>query len=197
MAKRAAAQDKQAGISSAAVQARTGHTWSEWFRVLDRAGADRLDHQGIAAHLHRELGVPGWWCQMITVAFEQARGRRVKHQRPDGYEISVSRTIAAPVSAVFAAWTDARRRQRWLPGERLTVRKATPEKSVRITWSDGRTSVVVDFHAKGADRCQCAVQHAKLSSPAAAGKMKMYWAEALERLKGVVAPAIRRGTTRR
>ncbi len=84
---------KVAGIGDAAVQAKTGKTWAQWCQVLDRAGARKMNHTAIATYLYDELGVPGWWCQMVAVGYEQARGLREKHQTPTGYEISVSKTL--------------------------------------------------------------------------------------------------------
>ena len=77
-------------------------------------------------------------------------------------------------------------RARWLPDPQFTVRKATPGKSMRITWVDGRTSVEANFYAKGLGRSQVAVQHNKLPDAAAGKRMKAYWAEALEQLKAAV-----------
>ena len=68
-------------VSDATVQAKTGKTWQEWFAVLDATGARAMDHKTIAAYLYQQLRLPGWWAQMVTVAYEQARGRRQKHQR--------------------------------------------------------------------------------------------------------------------
>ena len=50
-------------MSDAAVQAKTGKTWKEWFAILDRAGARKMAHKEIAAYLYRELQVPAWWSQ--------------------------------------------------------------------------------------------------------------------------------------
>src|SRR5271154_6307864 len=99
--------DKYGGISSAAVKKATGRTWAQWLAVLDQAKAKNLPHKAIALLLHQKLKVPDWWCQMVTVGYEQARGLRVKHQKPDGFEVSVSRTMVAPVDRAFAAWRDA------------------------------------------------------------------------------------------
>jgi hypothetical protein len=35
-------------MSDAAVKARTGKDWPTWFRLLDRAGAARLEHKAAA-----------------------------------------------------------------------------------------------------------------------------------------------------
>src|SRR4029077_18877139 len=136
------------GISSDAVRARTGKTWDQWFAIFDAAGAAKMNHKPIVAFLterHPEVG--GWWQQMVTVGYEKERGLRQDYQKPDGYEISRSKTVAVPIAELFAAWQDDKRRSRWLK-ETIVVRKATPAKSMRITWKDGNTSVIVNFYAK-------------------------------------------------
>jgi len=89
--------DNYGGISSAAVKKATGKTWREWLGVLDKAGAAKLPHKDIVQRLQRAHRLADWWGQMVAVGYEQARGLRVKHQKPDGFEISVAKTIAAPV----------------------------------------------------------------------------------------------------
>ena len=42
---------KVAGISSTAVEAKTGKGWDAWFRLLDKRGARKLKHTAIAALL--------------------------------------------------------------------------------------------------------------------------------------------------
>lgn len=170
-------------ISDDAVRAKTGKTWDEWFKLLDAAGAKTLGHTAIAAYVHKKLGCPSWWCQMVTVGYEQERDLRAKHQRPEGYQISVSKTMEVPVGAAYKAWEDSKLRRRWLPDAKLTVRKATRAKSMRITWGDGATSVEAVFYSKGAARCQVVAQHSKLKNARDAQRMKTYWAEALARLK--------------
>lgn len=172
-----------AGISSSAVEKATGRSWEEWIHVLDRAGAAGMDHKQIAVYLSKKRGVGNWWSQMVTVGYEQARGRREKHQKPSGYEISRSRTIACPVGEAFRSWQDSRQRARWLPAEKIEIRKATTNKSMRITWSDGASSVSVNFYPKGDGKCQVAVQHGTLPDRRAAERMKAFWAERLEALR--------------
>ncbi|MBI4468284.1 MAG: hypothetical protein HY650_03070 [Acidobacteria bacterium] len=105
------------------------------------------------------------------------------HQRPDGFQISVSKTIGAPSESVFKAWKDHRHRARWLAEEALSIRKATPGKSIRITWKDGKTSVEVSILSKGVDKSQMVVQHSKLPNAKSAAAMKRYWSDAALRLK--------------
>ena len=69
----------QPSMSDEAVESKTGKTWSRWFKHLDAAGAKKMTHQEIVAHLHDQHQVRPWWTQMITVTYEQARGLRDKH----------------------------------------------------------------------------------------------------------------------
>jgi hypothetical protein len=170
------------GISSAAVEQATGRPWSGWLAVLDQAGAKKLPHREIVQWLGRKHRLSDWWCQMVTAGYEQARGLRLKHQKIDGFEISVSQTLVAPVDRAFAAWRDASLREQWLPRTPLTVRKATPHKSIRILWPDD-TTLSVNFWPKGPLKCQVVPQHGKLTTPEAAERMKAYWTAKLEALR--------------
>ena len=53
---------------------KTGHGLDHWFAVLDRFGGVEKGHSASARHLHDDHGVPGWYAQGITVAYERARG---------------------------------------------------------------------------------------------------------------------------
>jgi hypothetical protein len=172
-------------ISDAAVLEATGKTPSRWFAILDRSGARTMTHTEIARTLNERHGVSGWWSQMVTVAYERRRGLRSVNQRRGGtFYVSVSRTLGAPVSEVYRAWEDARRRASWL-GRPITVRTASRNKSMRITWDDD-SSVHVYFVAKGPAKSQIAVQHEKLTSAAHVARAKTYWAKTLEKLRGRV-----------
>jgi len=173
-------------IGDEAVSTRTSKTWAQWFELLDRAGAKKMGHREIVAVIagrHPEIG--GWWAQMVTVAYEQARGKREKHEKPEGFQIGAARTAAVPVTALYRAWTEERTRRRWLSGARFSVRKATGNRSLRMAWSDG-SRVDVNFYAKGPGKSQVAVQHGKLPNAASAGRMKKLWKERLESLKALL-----------
>lgn len=177
---------KLAGMSDAALQEKTGRTWALWVAALDRAGAHEWPHRKIARHLHEELGVPGWWSQMVAVGYERIKGLREIGQRHDGaYEASKSKTFAVPVARLYRAWKDARARAKWLPGAKLTVRAGTTDRSMRITWGDG-TSVDAWFVSKGPAKCQVAVAHAKLRDKADVAVRKAYWDERLRALEAIL-----------
>ena len=119
---------------------------------------------------------------MVAVAYEQERGLRQKHQTPEGFQLSASRTVEVPADTLFRAWADERVRSVWLPNADLTIRKATASKSLRITWSDGST-VDVSIYARGKSRSQVVVDHKRLQDAQGVGAMKEYWAGALDALK--------------
>jgi hypothetical protein len=142
-------------------------------------------HTEIATHVHTKYKLDGWWAQCVTVGYERIRGLRARGQRRDGgWEATKSKTIAVPVAELFEAWNSAKLRGKWLP-EKLTVRKATPHKSMRISWPDG-TSVELYFQAKG-DKSIVGVQHTKLKTKAEADERKKFWSERLAALNELLA----------
>ena len=175
--------DKVAGLSDRAVKKATGKSWREWLAILDKAGARKMNHTQMAAYLYKQQKLPGWWSQMVVVGYEQARGLREKHQRPEGYGISVSRVIDVPLSALYQSWAEAKQRDKWLKVKGIEIRKATANKSMLITWSDKKTSLEVNFYAKGKSKSQVVVQHSKLKDAKVAEKMKGYWAKTLGGMK--------------
>jgi hypothetical protein len=173
-----------AGMSDAAVRAKTGRGWQQWVELLDRAQAHSMKHREIAQHLSEVHEVPDWWSQMVTVGYERIRGLRAIGQRRDGaWEASKSKTYAVPVERLFRAFADTRTRKRWLAGIAWKVRTSTSPKSMRITWPDG-TLLSAWFTAKGG-KSAVAIQHTKLASAEDAKKMKAFWAERLAALGDV------------
>lgn len=175
-----------AGMSDAVLKARTGCTWDKWVYVLDRVGAHEWPHREIARYVSEHYRVPDWWVQTVTVGYERIKGLRAIGQRRDGsFEASRSRTFPVAISRLYRACSDRRTRARWLPGVGLTVRTATRDRSLRMTWPDG-TAVQLWFTAKGPERSQVQVQHARLPDRAAADRLKGWWGERLDALAGVL-----------
>lgn len=168
-------------VSDEAVREKTGRGWEEWFALLDGAGAASMAHPEIVAQL-AAAGVGPWWQQMVAVGYERARGLRRKHQTASGYQAGGSKTVGVPVERLFAAWADEGERERWLPGASLTIRKATPHKSMRITWGDG-SNVDVLFTPKGEGKSQVAVDQRKLPGTAEVERAKAFWKERLGAIK--------------
>jgi uncharacterized protein YndB with AHSA1/START domain len=184
--KKTVATEEAPRMSDAAIRVKTGKTWREWFAVLDKAGASQMNRKAIAAYLrdHGQLG--GWWRHVVTVGYEQARGLREKRQKPEGYEIRISRIIPVSVARLYKAWHDEGTRVRWLLGTPVVINKATPLKALRILWKDGEESVDVTFHPKGSNKSQVIVQHRKLWDARTAAGMQAYWSRTLDRLQEIL-----------
>ena len=171
-----------AGMSDAAIKAKTGCAWDKWVKSLDYHGAREWPHRKIAEFVHEKYKISGWWSQAVTVGYERICGLREIGQRRGGsYEATKSRTFGVPVTALYDAFAAPRKRSRWLAGVDFTVRKATPHKSVRMAWHDG-TAVQVWLVAKGAGKSSAQVQHTKLPDRDAVARTKAFWAERLDAL---------------
>jgi hypothetical protein len=161
----------------------TGRGHAEWFATLDAWDATSHTHTQIAAWLHAEHGVSGWWAQSITVDYERARGLRAVHQTSGGFSVSVTRTVLGSPDHVLAAFTDARRRASWLPGVELRRRPTRASGTARFDWPDPPSRVVVLVAAKGDDRSTLNVTHEQLPDAASADRLKAMWRVRLDALK--------------
>ncbi|MEP6921763.1 MAG: SRPBCC domain-containing protein [bacterium] len=173
-------------MSDAAVAAKTGKNWKQWFAILDKVGGKRMTHQEIVKYLGAECGVNPWWQQMVTVGYEQQSGKRKPHERPDGFQISVSRTVNVPLIKLYKAVQNEKNRAQWLKVEGLRVRTAIAKRSMRVTWKDGKSSLEIAFLPKGDNKSQVVVQHSKLPDARSSAAMKAYWRQALDRLREVL-----------
>ena len=163
-------------IGDEAVHERTGKTRDEWFAILDRWGGAERPHGDIARYLNAEHGVSGWWAQMVTVEYERARGLRAKHERPDGFSVSATKTVAVPVDRLYAAFME-------LGDVELDLRTAQPGKTARFDADGGRTRVHAYFSAKGDKKSTVTVQLEKLADAEEAAWKQAAWRDRLARLK--------------
>jgi uncharacterized protein YndB with AHSA1/START domain len=171
--------------SDGAIRERTGRGWEEWFDLLDEWGAADRSHRDIARWVAERLSIEplAWNAQAIAISYERARGGRAVGQHPDGFTVTVSRTVAVPVDRLFDAFSDPEQRQRWLPGATLRERTATRPRSARFDWEDGETRVTVAFDAKDEARSTAALAHARLPDAEQAERMRAFWRERFAALK--------------
>jgi hypothetical protein len=179
------AQRPALATSEETIRRRTGRGWEEWFDLLDEQGAAERPHREVARWVAGELGIEplAWDAQAITVSYERARGLRAVGERPDGFAITASRTVAVPVDRLFDAVVDASLRDRWLPGAELRERTATRPRSARFDWGDGETRVNLTFVAKSEASSGVALEHARLPDADEAERMKTWWRARLTALK--------------
>ncbi|HET7539278.1 MAG TPA: hypothetical protein VFK05_05380 [Polyangiaceae bacterium] len=180
--------EQAVGVSSDAVARRTGKSWAQWFALLDAAGAAELDHKGIVAVLAQRHGVGPWWQQMVTVAYEQARGKNGNTATDDGFQVDVSKVLELPLAKLFRFWAEPAERNKWLADDRFSIHKATASKSIRARWGRGVSRIDIDFCEKGPSKSQVTVQHNRIETSDAAEQMKAYWAKKIRALEALTRP---------
>jgi hypothetical protein len=170
--------------SDDAIRDRTGRGWEEWFDLLDEWGAGERPHREISRWVAQQLGAEplAWNVQAIRVCYERARGGRGIGEHPEGFTITASKTVAAPVERLFDAFVDESSHKHWLPDGQLRARTSTRPKSARFDWGDD-TRVNVTFVAKGETNSTVAVSHERLPDARQAERMKAYWRERVQVLK--------------
>lgn len=187
------------GISEESVRKQTGHGLDHWFALLDAFGAATRGHTAIAAHLHTDHGVPGWYAQGITVAYERARGLRQMNQSCTGkFQVSVSKTVPVAVAEVADALRSPARRADWLrdadpeivqaleaafqgPKPREVKTKGEDNAWLRFRWNGSTVEIRVMGKLKGGASVVAASEG--LSGPEQVEERRAQWREALEGLK--------------
>jgi len=173
-------------VSEEAIRRRTGRGWEELFDVLDEWDAAGRPHKEIVRWLVEEQGIDGWGAQAVTVSYERARGLRAVGERPDGFSVTASKTVAVPVDRLYDAFVDESLREQWLPDGELSERTATKPKSARFDWGDGETRVIVGFDEKGEAKSTVGLAHERLADAEEADRMKTFWRERVAALKEVL-----------
>ncbi len=170
-------------LSDDAVKEKTGRTWDEWFKILDKAGARMMEHRELSLLLEKRNGLDRWWSQMVAAGYETERGiRDIERNGPPGqqHEITLNKLIPVPRAAVWAAFHDPATLAQWLPNTRFEVGEADPPKLLHWHWPDG-SNVMVRFYEQR-NRARLALTHARLSE-SQADRMRLYWDHALEQLR--------------
>jgi hypothetical protein len=175
------------GMSDATSIKKTGHDLAHWFDVLDKFGAIEKGHTKAADHLYSVHGVPGWYCQGITVAYERARGRRGMNQRSDGsFEVTVSKVMAASPAQIIKAV----KAQRWTDGVDPDLTKALaaslkdkkskgfvirPDGQARYRYKWDGTTVQFNMYPKRPGKTSFVVSNMNLQSAEAVEAYRARW----------------------
>jgi hypothetical protein len=90
--------DKLNNVTADSLFNATGKNWDEWIEIIDDEGGENQTHKEIAKMLEEKGYIANqWWCQMVTVGYEYAKGRRELGETVDsGYEMGVRRTLPLP-----------------------------------------------------------------------------------------------------
>ncbi len=194
----------QRKISDAAVRKATGKGWDEWFALLDSEGAEALPHKQVAQMLHDKGYIAsGWWCQMVTVEYERARGKRVLGGTESaGFQIGVQKTLPLSPEEAWALIVEPAGRALWLgtvpelrwekgaayetaEGARGEIRSFTPQKLVRLTWQPPdfpAPSTLQVYLEPSGKKTAVRFHQEKLASAEAREEMRVHWRVVLQKL---------------
>jgi len=103
--------------------------------------------------------------------------------RTSGLSVRANKVIAAPAAAVFAAWTEPRRRSRWLAGVQITIRAARAPGAIQLTCDDDNTDIEVRLAPRGRNQCAVTVHHTRLASAQMVAERRHCWKEMLRGLQ--------------
>ena len=185
------------GMSEAAILKGTGRTWDDWFRVLDEWDATTRNHTEIARYVNGEHGIDGWWSQSVTVGYERARGMRAPNERPEGFEVSVSKTVPLAAMDAWRAFVEPSRRRRWLDlSLRMRTGTRTMGRSARFDVPDEGNRINVYFTPKDDDRTIVTVTHVKLAGAGDVAAHRAAWKSRLDELARAASAGVARQPSR-
>src|ERR687896_1889485 len=103
-----AAEQPWLATSDERIRERTGRGWEEWFDLLDEWGAAERTHRETARWVaERQDAHPlAWNVQAVVSSYERTRGLRAPGEQADGYAITASKTVAAPVERLYDTFVD-------------------------------------------------------------------------------------------
>ncbi|MDY7232693.1 SRPBCC domain-containing protein [Hyalangium rubrum] len=189
-------------VTDSAVKEATGRDWKAWMRALDAAGAAELNHKELVALVAREVE-SGWWQQSISVAYEQARGKRVVGETATtGFQVGVVRTLPMTAPELWDLLT--KQAERWLgpgaklkfepgkgyevpkrrgaPGVRGELRVVKPGERLRMTWQPDSWTKPATLQLTLESKARGAALHVhmeKLPDAKAREAMREHWSKIL------------------
>jgi uncharacterized protein YndB with AHSA1/START domain len=190
--------------TDAVARDKTGKTLEQWFAHLDSLGGLAQGRRELVQALCSGAKLDEWWATTLVVEYERARGAKEKDGRPKGYSICSTRTIAAPLTRVFAAFGAATDLDQWLgaqtkvafedggtltngDGDRATFTRIRADKDLRLAWQHAtrapESQVEVLFADKGKGKTGLTLNHTRIQSRRDADELRAGWSAAFERLK--------------
>jgi len=194
-------------VTDDACKKATGKTLKQWITEIDKSGNAEKGRRETISWLYEQMGggKDVWWPTTVWVEFEKSKGVvNKKDGRAEGYNICVTKTIAAPVADVYKAWVDGKSLKKWFgegvdakvkdggafkdegghSGEYLRVRE---NKDLRFTWNhataEAPTQVDVAFADKGKGKTGITLNHQRIQNRAEADGLRNAWGAAFDSLK--------------
>jgi uncharacterized protein YndB with AHSA1/START domain len=191
-------------FTDANAREKTGKTSKQWFALLDDFGGIDKGRRDLVNHMHSAHKLDEWWATTLVVEYERAKGALEKDGKPKGYSICSTKTVAAPLERVFAAFGDAQDLDRWLgartkvefqdggtlqngDGDRATFERIRAHKDLRLTWEHAKrapgSQIEVLFADKGNGKTGITLNHTRIQARKDADELRAGWSAAFEQLK--------------
>lgn len=185
-------------VTDEACQAATGRTITQWIEALEGQGAACKTRRDAISWLVSQMEKEFWWPTTIWVEMERRKGIVKKDGRGEGYNICSTKTVSAPVSAVYAAFATPGELS-WLggavesdhsikssEGHVGTATRVRQDKDLRYVWqtkgSPDPTEVDVML-AEKAGKTGITLSHSRIQTRDEADGLRRAWGEALTKLK--------------
>lgn len=192
-------------LTDEACKEATGKTISEWFEVIETGIAPDAGRRLTTHFLISDHSVDLWWATTLSVEHEKHKQAFEKDGRPKGYFICVTKTITAPVDALYTAWATTPGLETWFgnitsgamaegqeivssDGNKLSVKRVRPGKDLRFIWvrENGDESLVdVSFADKGKGKTYMLINHDRIQTREEADGLRNAWGLATAILKTV------------
>jgi len=190
-------------VTNEAAKAATGKTMDQWFAELDKVDGLKLGRREINNRLNAQK-VDVWWCSTIAVEYEKHHDVRKKDGLFEGYFVCATKTIAAPPSEVFGAWSSGAELSKWFgdgtkaevkdggsyenkEGDKGKFLRVRQDKDIRMTFESvglsAPTQVDAQFQDKGKGKTGVLVNHTRIQTREEADGLRAAWAQALDQLK--------------
>jgi uncharacterized protein YndB with AHSA1/START domain len=197
-------------VTDASAREKTGKTLEQWFAHLDELGGIAKGRRELVNQLDSGAKLDEWWATTLVVEYERAKGAVEKDGKPKGYSICSTKTVAAPLERVFAAFGDAKDLDRWLggktkiefkdggslqngDGDRATFQRIRASKDLRLAWEHEKrakgSQVEVLFADKGKGKTGVTLNHTRIQERRHADELRAGWSAALDQLKQLLEGA--------
>ncbi len=191
-------------LTDAVCKAATGQTLGYWVDAIEaRPELKGKRRDAVNMWLYPEMGKDIWWATTAWVEYERKNQILQRDGRLEGYNICVTKKIAAPLAEVFGAWTSPGVAT-WfgdspnlLPdssiedsaGNRANALRIRENKDLRYRWNgnagDG-TQVDVTFTDEGNGKIALMLLHTRIQTRDEADGLRLAWGEAFSRLKSAL-----------
>ncbi|MBX3119451.1 MAG: SRPBCC domain-containing protein [Fimbriimonadaceae bacterium] len=192
-------------ITDEACKAATGKTMQEWYAEIEAKGLESQGRREINNYLYADCKVEAWWAGTLSVSYEEHKGKKEKDGRLKGYFICSTKTINAPVDAVYKAWTDSSLLGKWIgsgakvdpkeggslddgDGNKGTFKRVRENKDLRFSWhtAGGDESLVDVVLTDKGGKTGLLVNHDRIQTRAEADGIREAWSTSLTTLKDIL-----------